>query len=90
MYFKTFEDFSLFTDILFFNFFSFLKCLMYMLICTSTPFYRKLSTFELAVIIMFTKTSCRHPQHIFMIFAMFQVFKTFSFAIFSVNLSDSV
>ena len=74
----------------FFNFFSFLKCLIYMLIVILLHFIEsflllKTSSKNLrlfATIIRFTKAFCRHPQHIFMIFGMFQVFKIFIVRIF--------
>jgi len=72
---------------LFFNFFSFLKCIIYLLIVILFHFVENFlllktssKNFRLfAAIIRVTKGSCRHPQHIFMIFARFQVFKIFIF-----------
>jgi hypothetical protein len=79
--------FSLFTDVLFFNIFSFLKCLIYMLIVILLHFIESFlllktlsKNFRLfATTIRVTKAFCRHPQHIFMILAMFQVFRNFIF-----------
>jgi hypothetical protein len=67
--------------------FSFLKCLIYMLILILLHFIEssvllKTSSKNLrlfATIISFTKAICRHPQHIFMIFAMCQVLKIYIF-----------
>jgi len=87
MHFKTFEDFSLFTGILFFNFFGFLKCLLYMLIVILLQFIESFLLLktpsknlrQLAIIIRFKKAFCRHLQTHFHDFCDVSSLKNFSF-----------